>query len=54
MRILCNVEDGGSDRVLKEVYRHAMVDKTSDMDARANDYFENMQHGMQHEIKKAQ
>ena len=44
----------GSDRVLKEVYRHAMVDKTSDMDARANDYFENMQHGMQHEIKKAQ
>ena len=39
---------------MKEVYRHAMVDKTSDMDARANDYFENMQHGMQHEIKKAQ
>lgn len=34
----------GSDRVLKEVYRHVMADKTKDMDDKANVYFQNMQH----------
>ena len=38
----------GNDRVLKEVYRHALKDKVSEMDDKANNYFESMQHEMQH------
>ena len=38
----------GNDRVLKEVYRHTLKDKVSEMDDKANNYFESMQHEMQH------
>ena len=38
----------GNDRVLKEVYRHALKDKVSEMDDKANNYFESMQQEMQH------
>lgn len=32
----------GSDRVLKAVYRHAMEDKVSEMNQKANVHFENL------------
>lgn len=38
----------GSDRVLKEVYRHALGDRRKDMNLIAINHFENMQHEMQH------
>ena len=37
-----------NDQVLKAVYRHAMDDKANEMNKKANDYFTNMQHEMQH------
>lgn len=43
----------GNDRVLKEVYRHALKDKVSEMDDKANNYFESMQHEIQHNKKSA-
>lgn len=41
-----------SDSVLKQVYRHALEDKTKEMNVKINGYFESMQHEMQHEKKK--
>lgn len=43
-----------SDGVLKQVYRHALEDKTKQMSEKVNGYFENMQHEMQHEKEKPQ
>lgn len=43
-----------NDGVLKQVYRHAMSDQAKQMSDKANEYFENMQHEISHEIKKAQ
>ena len=42
------------DTVLKSVYRHAMVQEQSNMNKKANIYFEQtfMQHEMQHKTKK--
>lgn len=37
-----------SDAVLKQVYRHALEDKTREMNEKINSYFEKMQHEMQH------
>lgn len=43
-----------SDKVLKDVYRHAMNDRQKEMNDIANKHFENiMQHEMQHEKEKA-
>ena len=42
-----------SDGVLKQIYRHALEDKTREMDEKVNRYFETMQHEMQHEKEKA-
>lgn len=42
----------GNDAVLKSVYRHTLDDKRIKLNKKANDYFENMQREMQHEIKK--
>ena len=43
-----------SDRILKSVYRHAMDDKTKEMNDKVNTYFSDiMQHDMQHKKKKA-
>lgn len=39
----------GNDSVLKEVYRHALPDVQEKMNKVALDYFENMQHEMQHD-----
>ena len=43
------------DTVLKSVYRHAMDQEQSNMNKKANIYFEQtfMQHEMQHKTKKA-
>ena len=38
----------GNDRVLKEVYRHALKDKVSEMDDKVYKYIESMQQEMQH------
>lgn len=38
----------GNDSVLKEVYRHALPDVQEKMENKAIDYFESMQHEMQH------
>lgn len=38
----------GNDTVLKNVYRHTLEDKKVEMMQKANNYFENMQHEMQH------
>lgn len=38
----------GNDAVLKNVYRHTLEDKKSEMTNKANSYFQNMQHDMQH------
>lgn len=38
----------GNDRVLKDVYRHTLSDTKDKMNNIAIDYFENMQHEMQH------
>ncbi|MEG0720572.1 MAG: hypothetical protein RR446_02285 [Lachnospiraceae bacterium] len=43
----------GSDRVLKDVYRHTMNDTEHKMNTIAIQHFENMQHEMQHEKNKA-
>lgn len=42
----------GNDRVLKEVYRHTLEETRKKMSNIAIDYFENMQHEMQHDTKK--
>lgn len=42
----------GNDRVLKEVYRHTLEDTKQKMSNVAINYFETMQHDMQHDIKK--
>lgn len=44
------MERGGweSDSILKNVYRHVLDDKRAEMTNKANAYFENMQHEMQH------
>lgn len=42
----------GNDRVLKEVYRHTLSDTRKKMSNIAVDYFEAMQHEMQHDTKK--
>ena len=39
----------GNDGVLKNVYRHAMTGKAKEMNQKANNYFNKMQHEMQHE-----
>ena len=39
----------GNDSVLKEVYRHALPDVQNKMTLIALDYFNNMQHEIQHE-----
>jgi len=41
----------GNDSVLKNVYRHTMEAKANEMNAKANEHFKNMQHGMQHKNK---
>lgn len=38
----------GNDAVLKNVYRHVIDEKSKEMTSKANDYFESMQHEMQH------
>lgn len=43
----------GNDSTLKEVYRHAMDEKSKEMSNKANSYFSAMQHEMQHEKEKA-
>ena len=43
----------GNDRILKEVYRHTFEDTRKKMSNIAIDYFDTMQHDMQHDIKKA-
>lgn len=43
----------GNDRVLKEVYRHTLEDTKQKMSNVAINYFETMQHDMQHDTKKA-
>lgn len=42
----------GNDAVLKEVYRHALPDIQQKMANKALDYFNSMQHDMQHEAEK--
>lgn len=42
----------GNDRVLKDVYRHTLEDSKKKMSNIAINYFENMQHEMQHGTKK--
>lgn len=42
----------GNDKVLKEVYRHAMSDVQKEMSTIAIRHFENMQHEMQHTKEK--
>lgn len=42
----------GNDGVLKNVYRHTMTGMVQEMNQKANDYFCNMQHEMQHEKKE--
>lgn len=44
----------GNDRVLKEVYRHTLSETREKMSNIAVNYFETMQHEMQHEKEKAQ
>ena len=44
----------GSDAVLKNVYRHTIDDKRSQMTNKTNSYFESMQHEMQHDSNIAQ
>ena len=39
----------GNDSVLKEVYRHTLPDMEDKMNKIAINYFESMQHEMQHE-----
>jgi len=39
----------GNDGVLKSVYRHAMTGKAKEMNQKANNYFNKMQHEMLHE-----
>lgn len=43
----------GNDRVLKEVYRHTLESTRKKMNDVAMQYFESMQHDMQHEKEKA-
>lgn len=43
-----------SDRTLKQVYRHALDDKTKEQTQKINQYFQAMQHEMQHEKEKTQ
>ncbi len=42
----------GDDRVLKDVYRHALEDTKKKMSNVAISYFEGMQHEIQHENRK--
>lgn len=42
-----------SDRTLKQVYRHALDDKTKEQTQKINQYFQTMQHDMLHENEKA-
>lgn len=44
----------GSDAVLKNVYRHTIDDKRSQMTNKTNSYFESMQHEMQHDSNISQ
>lgn len=44
----------GSDAVLKNVYRHTIDDKRSQMMNKTNSYFESMQHEMQHDSNVSQ
>ena len=43
-----------SDTVLKQIYRGTITDYTRLYTDRTNKYFADMQHDMQHEIKKPQ
>ena len=43
----------GNDSVLKEVYRHALPDVQEKMNKVTLQYFENMQHEMQHETSES-
>ncbi|PWJ49309.1 site-specific integrase [Faecalicatena contorta] len=44
----------GNDSVLKEVYRHALPEVRERMTNKALDYFEKMQHDMQHDTQQSQ
>lgn len=41
-----------NDGVLKQVYRHTLAEKSMEMSRKVNDYFESMQHEMQHGKEK--
>lgn len=43
-----------SDKTLKNIYRHALDDKSKEQNQKINEYFSGVQHEMQHENEKAQ